>query len=73
MLTKTLQLIFGNAAGRQVTLSIADPRDNLTEAEVRAVMELILARNIFTSSGGDLTAIAGARIVTRDVTEIIAA
>ncbi|WP_422880247.1 DUF2922 domain-containing protein [Moorella sulfitireducens] len=72
-MTKTLQLIFGSAAGRQVTLSMADPRDNLTEAEVRAVMQLILDKNIFTSCGGDLVTIAGARIVTRDVTDIIAA
>ncbi|KYH28503.1 DUF2922 domain-containing protein [Neomoorella mulderi] len=73
MLTKRLELIFQNAAGRRTTLAVQDPRDNLTEAEVRSVMELILARNIFTSPGGDLTAIAGARIVTRDVTDIIAA
>ncbi|QGP92630.1 hypothetical protein MGLY_20170 [Neomoorella glycerini] len=73
MLTKRLELIFQNAAGRRTTLAVQDPRDNLTEAEVRSVMELILARNIFTSPGGDLTAIVGARIVTRDVTDIIAA
>ncbi|GEA16550.1 hypothetical protein E308F_27960 [Moorella sp. E308F] len=73
MLTKRLELIFQNAAGRRTTLAVQDPRDNLTEAEVRAVMDLILARNIFTSPGGDLTAIVGARIVTRDVTDIIAA
>ncbi|GEA17255.1 DUF2922 domain-containing protein [Moorella sp. E306M] len=72
MLTKRLELIFQNAAGRRTTLAVQDPRDNLTEAEVRAVMDLILARNIFTSPGGDLTAIVGARIVTRDVTDIIA-
>jgi hypothetical protein len=73
MLTKRLELIFQNAAGRRTTLAVQDPRDNLTEAEVRAVMDLILARNIFTSPGGDLTAIVGARIVTRDITDIIAA
>ncbi|CEP66729.1 Protein of unknown function DUF2922 [Moorella glycerini] len=73
MLTKRLELIFQNAAGRRTTLAVQDPRDNLTEAEVRAAMELILDRNIFTSPGGDLTAIVGARIVTRDVTDIIAA
>ncbi|WP_406678041.1 DUF2922 domain-containing protein [Moorella sp. ACPs] len=73
MPTKRLELIFQNAAGRRTTLAVIDPRDNLTEAEVRAVMELILARNIFTSPGGDLTAIIGARIVIRDVTDIIAA
>ncbi|WP_258359800.1 DUF2922 domain-containing protein [Moorella sulfitireducens (nom. illeg.)] len=73
MPTKRLELIFQNAAGNRSTLAVTDPRDDLTETEVRAVMELILAKNIFTSPGGDLTAIIGARIVTREVTDIIAA
>jgi len=33
-------------------------------------MQTILARNVFTTSGGDLTGIAGARIVAREVTEL---
>lgn len=72
MPTKRLELIFQSAAGRRTTMAVQDPRENLTEADVRAAMELILARNIFTSPGGDLKAIVGARIVTRDVTDIIA-
>ncbi|MDK2821762.1 MAG: hypothetical protein PWP31_1727 [Clostridia bacterium] len=73
MPSKRLELIFQNAAGRRTTISIQDPRDDLTEAEVQAAMELIINRNIFTSSGGDLTAVIGARIVSRSVTDIIAA
>lgn len=72
MPSKRLELIFQNVAGRRITLVIQEPRENLTETGVRAVMELILARNIFTSPGGDLTAITGARIVSRDVVDIIA-
>ncbi|MBC7324302.1 MAG: DUF2922 domain-containing protein, partial [Moorella sp. (in: Bacteria)] len=68
MPTKRLELIFQNVAGRRTTLAIQDPREDLTEGEVRGVMELILARNIFTSPGGDLIAVVGARIVTREVT-----
>ncbi|AOQ24540.1 hypothetical protein MTAT_18790 [Moorella thermoacetica] len=51
MPTKRLELIFQNAAGRRTTLVIQEPRENLTEADVRAAMDLILARNIFTSPG----------------------
>lgn len=71
MPSKRLELIFQNAAGRRTTISIQDPRDDLTEAEVQAAMELIINRNIFTSPGGDLTAVIGARIVSRSVTDII--
>ncbi|MGB9661620.1 MAG: DUF2922 domain-containing protein [Moorellaceae bacterium] len=71
MLSKRLELTFQNSAGRRTVLALPDPRTNLTAAEVRAAMELILARNIFTSSGGDLVAISGARIVSRESADLI--
>jgi len=73
MITKRLQLIFQNNAGLRTTLTVQDPRDDLTADEVQTVMEMIIARNIFESSGGDLTAIIGARVVTTEVNNIIAA
>lgn len=69
-MNKTLELIFVNAVGDKVTLRITDPRDDITEAEVRTVMDQIVAKNIFTSSGGNLVGVAGARLVTRDVAEL---
>lgn len=69
-MTKTLELIFVNMAGEKVTLRISDPKDNLLETDVRAVMDQILARDVFTSSGGSLVNASGARIVTRDVAEL---
>jgi hypothetical protein len=71
MLSRRLEMIFQNAAGRRTTLALPDPRPDLTASEVRAAMELILARNIFTSPGGDLVAIASARIVSRESTDLI--
>ncbi|GAB6159316.1 DUF2922 domain-containing protein [Desulfotomaculum varum] len=69
-MSKTLELIFVNTAGSKVTLRVAEPRDNLLESEVRAVMEQIVAKDIFTSPGGSLAGVAGARLITRDVTEL---
>ncbi|MDO7788202.1 DUF2922 domain-containing protein [Desulforamulus aquiferis] len=69
-MAKTLEMIFVNVAGDKVTLRVADPRDDMTEAEVKTVMDTVVAKDIFTSSGGALTGVAGARIVTRDVTEM---
>lgn len=70
MLTTTLQLLFANAAGRQVTISLLDPRPDLTGAQVQAAMQTIIDRNVFTSAGGPLAGINGARIVSREVTDI---
>lgn len=69
-ITRRLEMQFTNAAGRRVTLAVVEPRENLTAAEVQGAMQTILARNVFTTSGGDLTGIAGARIVAREVTEL---
>lgn len=69
-MNKTLELIFVNAAGDKVTLRITDPRDDIQETEVRTVMDQIVAKDIFTSTGGSLVGVAGARLVTRDVAEL---
>ena len=69
-MNKTLELVFVNAVGDKVTLRITDPRDDIQEAEVRTVMDQIVAKDIFTSTGGSLVGVAGARLVTRDVAEL---
>lgn len=69
-MSKTLELIFVNAVGDKVTLRVTDPRDDLQETEVRAVMDQVVAKDVFTSTGGSLAGVAGARLVTRDVAEL---
>ncbi|MGQ9498147.1 MAG: DUF2922 domain-containing protein [Desulfotomaculales bacterium] len=70
-ITRRLEMRFLSAAGRTVTLSVPDPRENLTAAEVEMAMNTVISKNIFTSAGGDLTGIAGARIVERVTTDLI--
>ena len=70
MISKTLQLIFQNAAGSRTTFSVPDPLDTLAAADVRAVMDIIMAKNIFSVNGADLTGIVAARVVTRETTEL---
>jgi len=70
METKVLELIFINAGGKKVTLSLNDPREDLTEVEVRGVMDQIIAKNLFNTTAGDFAAVSGARIVSRVVADI---
>lgn len=65
-MTKTLEMVFRNQSGKEVVLSVADPREDLTKAEVDAVMGDIVAKNIFSSKGGDFIQAIEARIRTRD-------
>ncbi len=66
---RTLELRFANAAGRTVTVRVAEPRANLTAAEIEAAMNAIVEAGVFISSGGGLVGRVGARLVAREVTE----
>lgn len=65
-MTKTLSMVFRDTAGKEVTISLADPKDDLTLAEVHAVMQDIVSRSIFLSKNGDLIQAGDARILSRD-------
>ena len=49
---QTLRLIFRNAEGRSVTISVNDPKDPLKACKVNDVMDQIINTGIFDSSGG---------------------
>lgn len=66
----TLQLVFRNEDGRLFTLSVPEPKADLTESAVTTVMDLILAKDIFQTTGGALLAKVRARIVSRDSMDI---
>jgi hypothetical protein len=66
-----LTMSFKNAADRTSSYSIEDPRADITEAEVESVMQDMITRNVFNTSGGDLISVAAAKITTTTVTELI--
>jgi hypothetical protein len=70
-MTKTLEMVFRNQAGKETVLSIADPKDDLTKAQVDTVMQDILAKNVFVTTGGDLVQTVDARIRTRDAVSLV--
>ena len=65
-MAKTLEMVFLSEGGKEVSLSIADPKENLTMAEVKTVMDNIIAKQVFTSKTGDLAKIVEARINSKD-------
>lgn len=62
----TLEMVFHNEAGKNSTISLADPKDGLTQAQVQAVMQDIITRNIFHTSNGNLVEVVEARIRTSE-------
>ena len=70
MIRTYLQMAFKNAEGGNFTISVNDPKDELTQEDVEGVMDTILDQNTFSSNGGDLTTKNHARIVTRQINTI---
>lgn len=71
MTEKTLVMTFLNEMGSKSSISISGVRDNLTEAEVSAAMDVIIAQNIFSTSGGDLKTKNSAQITVRNNSELV--
>lgn len=67
---KTLELRFENEEGKNVTISLDSPIEPVDPAAINAAMDEIIAQNAFDSSGGELVAKIGARVVERNVTII---
>lgn len=67
--TSTLVMVFKNRAGKNVSISIDDPRDDLTEAEIKSAMELIIAKDVFKKKNFSLTQAVGAKIINTETDE----
>lgn len=69
----TLRMIFKNSNGTRTTISIPDPRQDLTADEVALAMNFMISSGIFQPRGYELTEIISAEIVATDVTELAVA
>jgi hypothetical protein len=65
----SLQLTFVNVAGDKVNFTISNVKPTVTQAEVSAAMDSIIAQNIFFSTGGDYKTKYSAQLVQRQVTK----
>ena len=64
-----LVMTFENEDGGKVNLSIVDPREDVSEEEIRQAMELVVEKGIFEPNGLSLTKPLYARIVNTETTE----
>lgn len=68
--TRVLRMTFRNQSGSNVSISLNNPRTDLTAAEVTASMDLVIAKNIFTSAGGDLVSKQDAQLIDTTTTDL---
>ena len=70
-MTKTLQMVFLTSAGNETVISVTDPKDGLTLAQVQAVMQDIIDKNIFVIKGSALAGQVEARISSRETVALV--
>lgn len=63
-MAKRLVMSFKTAEGSTTSLTVDQPKDTVTDVQVRAVMENIITKNIFNTNAGDLTEVKSAQIIT---------
>ena len=70
MADKSLVMTFLNSSGARSSLTISGVKDTVTETEVAAAMDAVIAANVFDTAGGDLVSKQGAQITERNVTPL---
>jgi len=65
---KKLLMYFKTTGDKKVSISVDNPRENLTEEEVKTVMTLILSSNIFLPNGEELASLIEAKVVETGTT-----
>ncbi len=59
----SLRMTFRNQDGRTATISLDNPKDELTDEDVKEVMDDIIDRAVFITTGGDLVSKVRATVV----------
>ncbi|WP_411678867.1 DUF2922 domain-containing protein [Clostridium thailandense] len=69
-MSKTLVMNFLNETGKKVGVRVNNVKEDITEEEVKAAMDVIVDKNIFTSTGGDLKSKDSAELTDKSSTEL---
>ena len=66
--TKRLIMTFKTDSDKKVSLVVDDPREDISESEIKAAMDLVIAKNIFAPNGDDIVQAVDAKVVVTDTT-----
>ena len=67
-LNRKLVMTFKTTDDKKLSLTVDNPREDLTEEEVKTAMKLIKEKNIFAPGGADLASLVSAKVVETDTT-----
>ncbi|WP_243139914.1 DUF2922 domain-containing protein [Romboutsia faecis] len=63
-----LIMTFLNQSNSRMSLTVQDPREDITEAEIKEAMELVVSKNIFSPNGLDLVSAVDAKVIVTETT-----
>ena len=66
--TKRLLMTFKTTDDKKVSLSVDNPREDITESEIKDAMDLVVSKNIFAPNGDDIVSAVEAKVVVTDTT-----
>nr|WP_288248134.1 DUF2922 domain-containing protein [uncultured Romboutsia sp.] len=66
--TKRLVMTFKTTDNKKVSLSVDNPREDITESEIKDAMDLVVSKNIFAPNGADIVSAVEAKVVVTDTT-----
>ena len=67
-INKKLLMTFKTTDDRKISLSIDNPREDITENEIKSAMDLVVSKNIFAPGGSYIESIVDAKVVVTDTT-----
>lgn len=66
---RTLEMDFATALNKTQHMRVYDARADVTTAEISAAMDDIIAKNVFSGTGGELTGKIGAELVSKETSK----
>lgn len=66
---KVLEMTFGTELNKKHVIRVTDARSDISDAEAAAAMDNIIAKNIFSGTGGELVEKIGAQLITTQADE----
>ena len=66
--TKRLLMTFKTTDDKKVSLSVDNPREDITESEIKDAIDLVVSKNIFAPNGADIVSAVEAKVVVTDTT-----
>lgn len=69
-MSKTLSMSFLTTEGKKSSISVGNVKDDVSQADVKSTMDMIVAKNIFSTKNGDIQAVDSASIIDRTTTQL---